>query len=45
VCCCSPELTHDESIKFMLLGTDEAKNRVLFDLYGEGKVVIEDDVS
>lgn len=45
VCCCKPILPHDESIKFILNGSEEAINRVLFKNRQQGQVVIDNDVN
>jgi transcriptional regulator with AAA-type ATPase domain len=36
VCCCQPCLPHDESIKFILKGDNEAVKTVLFENRPEG---------
>ena len=45
VCCCQPTLPHDESIKFMLNGSEEAKNTVLFENRADGQMVLDADVN
>lgn len=45
LCCCRHEIPHDESIKFILNGTEEAKDTILFENRHEGDCIIEADVN
>lgn len=45
VCCCYPDIPHDESIKFMIIGTNEGMNTVLFPSRQEGDLILQSDVN
>ena len=45
MCCCQPSIPHDESIKFVLNGSEEAQNCILFENRREGALMLEADVN
>ena len=45
LCCCQPNIPHDESIKFVITGTDEAMDRPLFKNRKEGELMLDQDVN
>jgi len=45
LCCCQPDCPHDETNKFVLIGTEEAKQRGIFLKKQKGKVTIDLDIA
>eukprot|EP00347_Sterkiella_histriomuscorum_P024050 403332474 len=45
VCCCQPDIPHDESIKFIINGNEDALDRPLFRNKKDGELIIDQDVN